>query len=316
MHTLSVPNENSLDSIPQPQFWWLGSHRLHILHTRDRLVPWQLRHFYYRHESTTKVSMLLCLSLVLGHLCTPILQLCTDLLKRMHTLPGDLLQAGLVLPTGLKLLAHRVDIARGKLLYRETEAAHEVMFLVSGYGRLCVEHDEKHRLTVGLVRPGDLFGEEALLDEPERESAFEAVLHSQVDVIARKDFTAYVSMHSEMQRAIMEHLAQRLLIQQRHMIRLAFEPLERRLSWILLELASATTQVVAAQSSDAASLQQQEPPEITIYHKDLAALLGVWRETITATLNRWSNEGIIAQRPGSIVLKDCQRLQHMAEDTP
>jgi hypothetical protein len=57
-------------------------------------------------------------------------------------------------------------------------------------------------------------------------------------------------------------------------------------------------------------------PALPVYHKELAAVLGVWRETVTAMLNRWCNEGLIAQRPGLIILKDVARLQHMAEDVP
>lgn len=53
---------------------------------------------------------------------------------------------------------------------------------------------------------------------------------------------------------------------------------------------------------------------IPIYHKDLAAMLGVWRETITATLNRWANDGLIEQQPGHILLKDIARLHTLADD--
>ncbi len=114
------------------------------------------------------------------------------------------------------------------------------MLLIEGYGRLCMGHEDGRRLTVGLVAPGDLFGEEALLDVPERESAFEAVLDSRIDIISREDFTHIISDNPLLPRSVTEHLAQRLLTQQRHMVRLAFEPLERRLAWIPLQLAAAT----------------------------------------------------------------------------
>lgn len=287
---------------PSLPFSWLGSRRSRFLHIRDRIVPWQLRHFYYRHKGTVQASTLLGLGLLLSGLLTPLLQLYNDLFKGYFMISTSSIQLGSLFVPGLKAFAHRITLPRGKRLYEEAQPAHEVMFLVEGYGRLCVAHEKDRHLTVGLVCPGDLFGEEALLDAPERESSFEAVLHSEVDVISLEDFTAYVSNHPETLRAIMEHLAQRLLSQQRHMIRLAFEPLEQRLAWILLELASAS-----GTGSD-------QEPTIPIYHKNLAAVLGVWRETITATLNHWSSEGLIAQRPGHIILKDVARLKHLTEE--
>ncbi len=45
-----------------------------------------------------------------------------------------------------------------------------------------------------------------------------------------------------------------------------------------------------------------------------AAVLGVWRETITAAPNRWSSEGLIVQQSGRITLKEFKWLQEMAED--
>lgn len=53
---------------------------------------------------------------------------------------------------------------------------------------------------------------------------------------------------------------------------------------------------------------------LVLGHKDLAAVPGVWLETITAMLNRWGNEGLISQQPGRITPRDVRRLQQMAED--
>ncbi|MEO8973994.1 MAG: Crp/Fnr family transcriptional regulator [Ktedonobacteraceae bacterium] len=288
---------------PHPIVCWLGKRRLRVLRWRDRHIPWQMRHFYYHHKNKARIGTRVSLGLITGHFLCLILHTVTDMLGLPLLFPSDVLQAGAMLIPGFSSIAQRITLQRGKRLYHTGEAANEIMVLVEGYGRLCMEHEANKCLTVGLVAPGDLFGEEALLDVPERESAFEAVLQSQVDIIARAAFTTFVSDNPALLRTITVHLAQRLLTQQRHMARLAFEPLEQRLAWILLELASAT------------GTMNTSEPTIPIYHKDLAAVLGVWRETITATLNRWAIEGLIAQQPGHLVLKDTARLHKLADDT-
>ena len=293
-----------------PTFHWLkGTCRLRMLRLRDRLIPWQMRHFYYHHETEAKLGAGLAgmsLSIALGHLVLLLLRCFTGLLGFPivpFALPVDALRAGAMFVPGLSSLARRISLSRSKILYHGGESANELMVLSDGYGRLCMEHGDGRCLTVGLVAPGDLFGEEAFLDVPERESTFEAVLTCQIEIITREAFINLVNDNPLMLRIIMEHLAQRLLTQQRHMALLAFEPLERRLAWILLALATATK-----------TLDQPEPT-IPIYHKDLAAVLGVWRETITATMNRWANEGLIVQHSGQIMLKDISRLRKMAADS-
>ncbi len=201
----------------------------------------------------------------------------------------------------LQAAARRITLSHGKLLYHEAQPAHEVMLLVEGYGRLCIEQGDGKCLTVGLVAPGDLFGEEALLDVPERESTFEAILNSQIDAISKEDFIRIMNEKPALMWSFAEHLSQRLLGQQHQMVRLAFEPVEQRLAWLLLEL--------AATKGNGENIE----PTIAIYHKDLAAVLGIWRETITATLNLWAKNGLITQFPGHITLKDIPRLQSMAE---
>ena len=274
---------------------WSGPLRLPILRLRDRLVPWQMRHFYYRHESQAKLGARFSVALTLAHVLS-------IALHALVALPIDIVQSLAIVIPGLKSSSRQINLARGKLLYQIDEPAAEVMLLSAGYGRLCMEQEDGRRLTVGLVAPGDLFGEEALLDEPKRESAFEAVLDSQVEIVTRADFTRLLQENPALMWSITEHLAKRLLTQQHHMVRLAFEPLEQRLAWILLELAAANGTLASTE------------PSIAIYHKDLAAVLGVWRETITATLNRWSSDGLIEQHARHITLKDVQRLRQLAED--
>ena len=292
-----------------PTFHWLKrACRLRLLRLRDRLVPWQLRHFYYRHEVEAKLGVGIAgmsMGVAFGHLVMVFLCFCSRLLGLPivpFTLPIDALPASAMFVPGLSSLARRMSLSRSNVLYHGGESANELMILADGYGRLCMEQGDGRCLTVGLVAPGDLFGEEAFLDVPERESTFEAVLNCQIEIVPREVFIQFVNDNPRMLRIVTEHLAQRLLTQQRHMALLAFEPLERRLAWILLALATATKTLA------------QDEPIIPIYHKDLAAILGVWRETITATMNRWANEGLIVQHSGQIELKDMSRLRKMADE--
>ena len=288
-----------------PMLRWLGMRRFRVLRWRDRLIPWQARHFYYRHEQQARIGTHLSLGVITGHLFYLLVHLIADTRGISFLFPPNYLQSAAMLIPGLSLIARRITLQRGKRLYHTGEIADELMLLVDGYGRLCMEQEQGRCMTVGLVSPGDVFGEEALLDVPERESSFEAVLPSRIDIIPRAAFTAYINNNPALLLAVTTHFAQRLLTQQRHMARLAFEPLDQRLAWILLELSQAIRSTTTSDSDDMS---------IPIYHNDLAAMLGVWRETITATLNRWANDGLIEQQPGHILLKDIARLRTLADD--
>jgi len=294
MYILSYPNS-------PPPLAWLGVYRKRVLRLRDRFVPWQMRHFYYRYESPVYLSTRCSLAFVVGRVLTLLLHTFSVLLGYPIVLPVDVLQSMTLFIPELQAVSRRITLPHGKVLYHAAQPAPEVMLLVEGYGRLCMEQEDGKCLTVGLVAPGDLFGEEALLDVPERESTFEAVLNSQIDAIAKEDFIRTMNANPSLMWSFTEHLSQRLLGQQHQMVRLAFEPVEQRLAWLLLQLAAAKGN---AESSE---------PTIAIYHKDLAAVLGIWRETITATLNLWAKNGLITQSPGHIILKDIPRLQSMAE---
>src|SRR5436309_3498519 len=177
MSIIQNDDYNGFKELRPPPLFWLGPYRLRLFRLRDRIVPWQVRHFYYHHEAEAQVGIVLSVTLLFSHVLTLALQTVVGVVHYPSLLRSSILHGGALFAPGLKSLARRVHVARGMLLYRETEPADKLMVLVEGYGRLCVEHEGSRRLTVGLVGPGDLFGEEALLDEPERESSFEAILN-------------------------------------------------------------------------------------------------------------------------------------------
>src|SRR3989442_1501973 len=209
MYTISTIELHSFSQPVHPTLHWLGQHRLHVLHVRDRLIPWQLRHFYYHHEVQTCMGVRLSLGITIGHLFGLVLQTIANICRLPYVFPPDVFQAGAILIPGLSSIARRIRLPRGKKLYQADQPANDVMLLIEGYGRLCMEQGAGRCLTVGLVAPGDLFGEEALLDVPERESTFETVLNSQVDIVSRDAFTQMFNDNPHLLRAITEHLAQR-----------------------------------------------------------------------------------------------------------
>ncbi len=99
---------------------WLGPQRLRVLRLRDRLVAWQMRHFYYRHESQARLGARLSVGLVLGHMLTLALRAVANAigLGLPMTFPLDIIQAGALLVPGLTRSARRMSLAGGKSLYR------------------------------------------------------------------------------------------------------------------------------------------------------------------------------------------------------
>src|SRR5207253_8212972 len=94
-----------------PTLHWLGAtRRLRILHLRDRFVPWQMRHFYYHHETKARFGVKFGIGICLGHLLTLVLRAITNLLGFPFVSPVDILQAGAMFLPGLISIARHISL--------------------------------------------------------------------------------------------------------------------------------------------------------------------------------------------------------------
>ena len=110
LNTISTIELHSFSQPVHPTLHWLGQHRLRVLHVRDRLIPWQLRHFYYHHEVQTCMGVRLSLGITIGHLFGLVLQTIANICRLPYVFPPDVFQAGAILIPGLSSIARRISL--------------------------------------------------------------------------------------------------------------------------------------------------------------------------------------------------------------
>src|SRR5437660_1647048 len=76
-----------------PTLHWLGYHRHTILHLRDRLLPWQMRHFYYHHKTSARLGAHFSMGITLGHLLTLVLRSIAEIPGFSFAFPVEIIQA-------------------------------------------------------------------------------------------------------------------------------------------------------------------------------------------------------------------------------
>ncbi|MDR7481494.1 MAG: Crp/Fnr family transcriptional regulator, partial [Armatimonadota bacterium] len=144
---------------------------------------------------------------------------------------------------------------------------------------------------------GDIFGERALVGvRPEVHcEAFEDTL---VCVLRRADFEDLVRRKPDLALRVVRVLAERLRDAEETIERLALHDVPARLAALLVRLAEA----YGEPHGDGRRLA------LRLTHQDLAGMIGATRETVTLTLNRFRDEGLIAVEERHIVIRDSRAL--------
>jgi CRP/FNR family transcriptional regulator len=144
-----------------------------------------------------------------------------------------------------------------------------------------------------LLERGDIFGERALVGARAAVhcEAFEDTL---VCVLRREDFEDLVRRRPELALRVVRVLAERLREAEETIERLALHDVPARLAALLLRLAEA----YGEPHGDGRRLA------LRVTHQDLAGMIGATRETVTLTLNRFREEGLIAVEDRHIIVRD------------
>jgi len=129
------------------------------------------------------------------------------------------------------------EFKRAEVVYAQGDAANSVMYLQSGGVKLTVVNENGKEAVVGILGPGDFFGEGCLAGQPVRMGTATAITPSTVLLIEKKEmFRVLHKEHTLSDRFIRFMLARNIRIEE-DLVDQLFNSSEKRLARTLLLLA-------------------------------------------------------------------------------
>ena len=193
-------------------------------------------------------------------------------------------------------------LSRGQVLFSQDDPPDRVYLLYSGAIAIVLSTADGRELVINEMRPGDSFGELALLEGRQRRTATAiARAASEVVGIPSAEFMRQLEAQPRLMRQLLMTFAERLRNSGERESALAFLTAPARLARILLQQMQA-----ADPGAPLASMSQEE----------LAQHVGVTRQTVAKILGDWRRAGWIITGRGKIMLVNTVALKRLAAEPP
>lgn len=191
------------------------------------------------------------------------------------------------------------EMPKGSILFFQDDPADDLYVLRSGSVAIYLSSSDGRELVLGEMRPGDCFGELALITGQPRSTNAAVQLKSELFIIPGSLFLDLIDSHPEMMHCLLTVTAQRLYNSTQRESALAFLDAQARLARILLQLEQ---------------LSEAPGGYVTISQLDLARRVGLTRQTVAKILGRWRRSGWLLTGRGRIVLLDKAALQQVEKE--
>jgi CRP-like cAMP-binding protein len=178
------------------------------------------------------------------------------------------------------------------LIVAQDEAGDAMYILVSGRAKVALFGDNGRELTLSDLKPGDFFGEMALLDNRPRSANVVAIDDVTLLMLTREAFVAHLRAHPQTALNMLGELTGRLRRADETIASLALCDVESRLTRTLERLARED-----GESTDAGLILRRRPTQ-----QDLANMVGSCRETISRTFTSMVKRGLLVPRGRALVL--------------
>ena len=175
------------------------------------------------------------------------------------------------------------EVPRREVLYLPGDAGDRVYLLKRGVVKISAIQEDGREVLLALLRKGEVFGEEAVLDQGPRDHMAEAYEDALICIITKQDFMEMLRTHPDMVFKVTKLIGLRLKTFRMRVENLLFKGAAQRLAYTLLELARDHGQPDAQGVLVPLRLSQQ----------DLANLIGVTRESVNLALSELRREGLV-----------------------
>lgn len=198
---------------------------------------------------------------------------------------------------------HRRRFRRGEIVFHQGDAGDALHVVVAGAVKIALPSAEGDEAIIATLRPGDFFGELALLDGAPRSATAAALEPSETLSLPRRSFLELIGRSDILRDALLRSLATELRRLTGHVEELHFLDLTGRLAMRLVRLAREA-------SPDTSGEIVLDWPYT---QSDLAAMIGATRQSVNRLLSELVNGGLLHIDRERLVINDVERLERIAE---
>ncbi|TMV09542.1 Crp/Fnr family transcriptional regulator [Ruegeria sediminis] len=198
----------------------------------------------------------------------------------------------------LSAQASEITLARGQVLFEQGDEGNALYAVVEGTLEVSFLAMSGRKLSLALMRPGEVFGEIALFDRGPRTATVSAAEPSRVLRVRSSDVMAQIKSHPELAVDLIRLAGLRMRYMGSQLNEQVFLPLPIRLARKLL--------LLSGQQDDRGN-------QIKLSQSELAEFVGATREAVSKTLSVWKREGVIDATRGGLAIRDFDALAKLAD---
>jgi CRP-like cAMP-binding protein len=199
--------------------------------------------------------------------------------------------------------AQRRTLDKGELLFNVSDDSDALYVITKGRIRIWAVSAAGAEVTLNVQTPGAVFGEIGMLDGSTRTAGASAMMPTELIAISRKTFFDAMDRDPQLARNVIALLCQRLRWTSARMEDAALRQGPQRLARLLGHLARDHSRKTPKGLEISIKLTQGE----------LAQWTAMSRESLNKLLNRWIDDGIIAQDKGILTVRKPDALEDLEE---
>lgn len=203
---------------------------------------------------------------------------------------------------GLRALAGRMRrrrFKRNEVIFHQGDIGDSLQVVDTGGVKIVLPSPEGEEAIIASLKPGDFFGELALLDGAPRSTTATAIEPTETLTLPRDEFLRLLSEDPKLVTALLHALAEELRRLTGHVEELHFLDLSGRLAMRLVRLVRET--------------QPQASGEVRLdwpfTQSDLAAMVGGTRQSVNRLLSGLVDDGVIEIERDMLVIHDLDELE-------
>ena len=173
------------------------------------------------------------------------------------------------------------DLRKNEVVFLQSAAADAVFYIQKGKIKIVVSSEQGKEAVVGVMGPGEFFGEGCLIGQPLRLATAKAMTESQVVRVSKAEMVRVLHAEPRFAELFMTHLLTRNSRVEEDLVDQLFNSSEKRLARTLLLLANVG--------------QDGGPQPITtpISQETLAEIIGTTRPRVSVFMNKFRKLGFI-----------------------